>query len=255
MTINDLKPTEFTGATILLPIVDEVQAVKKTVGIILDTCDNNDIEEILLVVSKKANEKCMENLAEIKKNTKDVNIKVVVQTHPYIGGAARDAFEIAKGSHFISMPSDLELDPCCAAEMIKESKKHPDKIITTSRWLIKNNFIDYNQTKKIINCCAQKFLAVLFNVKLTDITSPTQLCPTKIYQSINWERYDFPFLLEISLKPIRLGVEFVEIPVRFLSARNEGKSSNSFFNTAMYLPVAFHNRFMKKSKILKQITI
>jgi hypothetical protein len=142
------------------------------------------------------------------------------------------------------------LDPRCVADMIMESKKYPDKIITTSRWLIKNNFTQYRRFKKFFNYNGQKFLSLLFGAKLTDMTSPTQLCPSKIYNSIRWERYDFPFLLELTLKPLRLGVEFVEIPVK-LSSRKEGKSSNSFLLTAMYLPVAFHNRFISKKKILK----
>ena len=86
---------------------------------------------------------------------------------------------------------------------------------------------------------------------MTDFTIPFQIVPTELYQAINWENEGFPILIEAVLKPVRLGYDFVEIPTNCYS-RKQGKSSNSFKQTAKYLPVALHIRFMKKKDILKK---
>lgn len=239
----------FTGATIALPVVDEIFSVDETVRIITDVCRPEDIREFLLFA---VDEKTARKIDGLPEKYPQSEIRIIVQRHPHIGGVIRDAIDEAKGSHLMTFPSDLDLDPACTAEMIRLCKQSPEKIITTSRWLIKDNFKKYNSTKRIFNFLGQKFLAALFNPRLTDISSPTQIAPLDVYRSIAWERYDFPFLLEVSLKPLRLGVEFAEVPIRFYSMRQEGKSNNSFKNTALYLPVALHNRFMPKSKIIKK---
>jgi len=75
--------------------------------------------------------------------------------------------------------------------------------------------------------------------------------PTEIYRSIKWESEGFPILLELVLKPLRIGCEFIEIPTNCYG-RTQGKSSNSFRQTAKYFSTAIHIRFMKKENILKK---
>ena len=121
-------------------------------------------------------------------------------------------------------------------------------IATTSRWLTRD-FEGYGKTRLVLNYLAQVFLRVLYGSKQTDLTNPVQIVPTKLYQSIRWEETRFAILLEMVLKPVRLGYKFREIPVECRN-RNEGKSSNSFLQTAEYLKTALRIRFMKKSDIL-----
>ena len=68
-------------------------------------------------------------------------------------------------------------------------------------------------------------------------------------QKIRWEELRHPFFLETALKPLRLGVKFIEIPGHW-TARTEGESQNSFFANFKYFRTAWHNRFLKKEQIL-----
>ena len=143
------------------------------------------------------------------------------------------------------MALDLDTVPL----LIELAKKEPDVIHSVSRWKKGCKFYGYGKVKRVINFCAQKFLAVLYMRNLTDFTIPVQIAPAELYQSIKFEETRFPFLLEMVLKPIRLGYQFTETPTNCYS-RKEGKSSNSFMQTAAYLRVALHIRFMKKEDIL-----
>ena len=70
-------------------------------------------------------------------------------------------------------------------------------------------------------------------------------------KSINWEELKHPFFLETALKPLRLGVKFVEVPAKW-KARTEGESVNGFFANFMYFRTAWHNRFMRPENIYKE---
>ena len=69
-------------------------------------------------------------------------------------------------------------------------------------------------------------------------------------QSIKWEELKHPFFLETALKPLRLGVKFIEVPGHW-AARTEGESQNGFFDNFKYFKTAFHIRVLKEEDILK----
>ena len=185
---------------------------------------------------------------EIKASETDVPIIVMKQIRPNMA-CVNDTIDVSKGSHCLLLASDMALDLDIVPHLIELAKKEPNIIHSVSRWKKGCKFYGYGKFKRVINFCAQKFLAVLYLRNLTDFTIPVQIAPAELYKSIKFEETGFPFLLEMVLKPIRLGYRFTETPTNCYS-RKEGKSSNSFMQTADYLRVALHIRFMKKEDIL-----
>ena len=168
-----------------------------------------------------------------------------------MGGAIREGFEIAKGSHVVLMSSDLETDPNIIQEFIANAKKHPSRIITASRWRKGGGFEKYNKVKLICNLIFERTIGLFYFVNLTDITYAFRIFPTELMRSIEWTELKHPFFLETALKPIRLGVKFIEIPAHW-AARTEGVSQNSFFANFKYFKTAWDNRFLKREQILKK---
>ncbi len=76
-----------------------------------------------------------------------------------------------------------------------------------------------------------------------------RIFPTALVQSIRWEEVRHPFLLETVLKPLKLGVKVVEIPIKW-EARLEGESQNPFFRNFVYFRIGFKVLFYSKKKIL-----
>ncbi len=240
--------TEFKGVTIMMGAVSEVDSLRKTVHTILDVCDHKDLTEIIIGYSQKATPECLAAINELSSMECDVPVVTFEQIKPFMLGIT-DMIERARGSHTILVASDMALDLSVVPVMIERAKKEPDVIHSASRWMKGCEFYDYGKTKKFINFCAQKFLAVLYMRNLTDFTIPVQIAPSKLYKSIKFEAIGFPFLLEMVLKPIRLGYKFTEIPTNCYP-RTDGKSSNSKKQTFDYLKTAIHVRFMPKKDIL-----
>lgn len=242
--------SEFKGVSIVTGAVTETSSLQATVDFILKNCNHTDVAQIIIGYPDRATPECLETIKNIEANQDDVAVITFLQKRKSLGFLT-EAFDKAKGSHIITVDSDMALDLALIPEMIENAKREPETIFSASRWLGGNKFYGYNKFKKVLNICAQKFLSVLYASDLTDFTIPYQIVPTKILQSIEFEETGFPIFLEMVLKPLRLGYKFKELPTDCHS-RTEGKSSNSFAQIPQYLKTALHVRFMKKEDILKK---
>ncbi|SEP97763.1 hypothetical protein SAMN02910289_00987 [Lachnospiraceae bacterium RM5] len=244
---------KFKNVSILLPTLNETFSFIKTVEIILDECNHNDIGEFIAIVCERTKDesiKCINKAKEISEKN-GISFKILYQIKPFAGGAVQDGMMEASSSHTLMMAPDLETDPHSVKDFIEMSKKYPNDMITASRWKSNNSFEGYNKIKYVLNWIFQKFFSWFYGVKLTDITFGYRLAPTKLFKIINWEEVKHPFFLETCLKPICLGVKIHEIPSGW-KAREEGESQNSLLQTFKYLKIAFKVKFETKEKMLKR---
>lgn len=241
---------EFTSVTIIVGTTNEKESLIQTVDSIMESCDEADIDKILLVKSKDASEDCNYAISLLEEKYPG-KVSGLEQSRKYVGGAIRDGFDAAESSHIMLLPSDLGVNLDCVPRMIERVKEKPDVISKTSRWLKKGSFHNYDKTRKTFNAAAQLFLRLLYGAKLTDFTSPVQTAPAEAYEKSDWQELNFPFLIEMVLVPLRLGYSFEEIPVECYN-RKEGFSRNSAKQTALYLRTALRVRFTPKSKLYKE---
>lgn len=240
----------FNSVSIIIPAINETYLLQQTVDIIADTCKNNDIAEIIIVLCDRTTDACTKAAHAVKDKYNSFLIKIYYQREPYIGAAYKEPFMFATGSHVIIMSADMETDPEQVKDFIESQKKHPDAVITASRWVKGGDFSGYNKIKLILNFIFQKILSVLYLTKLSDMTYGYKSLPIDLVQSIKWKETKHPIFLEMALKPLRLGVEMHEIHSKW-KARTEGESQNSFFQNFNYISVAFSCRFIRKKNILK----
>jgi glycosyltransferase involved in cell wall biosynthesis len=240
---------KFTSVSIVLPAINETFSFKATADIILQTCNKEDIRELFIVLCGKSTPECVKTAEQIREIA-SVPVTIYYQKKPFIGGAMQEAFDLVSGSHVVMMSTDLETDPNVIQEFIKLAKEKPDNIITASRWIKRGGFKGYNKVKLLSNYMFQKLIALLFFSQLTDLTYAFRIFPTELVKKIRWEESRHPFFLETALKPLRMGVKFIEIPAKW-EARVEGESQNSFFKNFEYFRTAFRIRFMKLTQIIK----
>ena len=208
-----------------------------------------DILEIIIVVADFTSADSFEAIQELQSKYGDL-IRLHHQKMRFIGGAMREAFELAKGSHTIMMASDLETDPKLVPILIAQAKLFPHKIITVTRWAAGGGFVDYSNIKLLANWLFQKIFSLLYWTNLTDMTYAYRIFPTEVLKAINWQELRHPFLFETMIKPLRMGAEAIEIP-GFWRARTEGESQNTFFRNFEYFKIGLKVRFMPKSEIIK----
>jgi glycosyltransferase involved in cell wall biosynthesis len=247
--MTDYPQTDrFESVSIILPVINETTSLEETVKIILRDAKDR-VKELLIVVCKRTTPESMEVVNQLRGALGDL-VVVLEQKLPFLGGALRDAFDVARGSHVIIMASDLETNPNEVGMLIAEAEKNPSAIVTTSRWIKGGEFHGYSKIKLICNWIFQHFFSLLYGTSLTDMTYGFRIFPTKLVQAIRWEEVRHPFNLESIVKPLRLGVPVVEIPSVWY-ARIEGESQNPFFRNFAYFPIGIKTRFAGRKAILK----
>lgn len=230
--------------SVIFCAVDETDALKDA----FESIDKSAyISEFIFVLSKSASKKCVETAAKL---CRDKRCRLIFQSGKGLGNAIKNAIDAARTSHMIVWPSDGGMDVSAIKTMVSLSQKHPESIVTVSRWLKGGGFEGYGHIRKIINCISQKMFAVLYGCKLTDFTNPTQIAPTELYKKIKWQSDGFDFIPEMTFKPLRLGCRFIEVPCKNLK-RSEGKKHNSIKDLVKYYLIAPKIRFMKIDDILK----
>jgi hypothetical protein len=208
-----------------------------------------DISQYLIILCSKTTPACRKIAEELVLEVPG-KVQLLEQRLPFLGGAVRDGFDAASSTHVIMMSSDLETDPDTVPLLIAGAKQHPATIITATRWKRGAGFEGYDPLKLVLNKIFQAFFALLYRVRLTDLTFAYRIFPTELVRSIRWEELKHPFLFETIIKPLRLGVEVVEVPSTW-RARSEGVSHNSFLTNFVYFRIGMKTLFMSPGSILK----
>lgn len=247
MSAHIALPDAFSGVTVLLPAVTETDSVAET-GRILQKTSDADINEVIVVVCDKTTPASLARCEALREVFAD-RLRMHHQTLPYLGGAMREAFQLATSDHVVMMATDLETDPWIVPDFIEQSKAKPKAIITASRWAEGGGFSGYGPHRVAANWTFQHLVSLLYRTKMTDATFGFRLFPTALVKQIRWQGLRHEFLLETVLKPSRLGVEVVEVPTKW-KPRGDGESQNSLAMQARYVPTMFRNRIISRSSIL-----
>ena len=231
-----IKYDKSYSVSIILPILNEINSLKKTLKI-LDKI--NVRKEYLIIYSNKLTEaKVKKEIIKLK--TKYKNMRSKPQQRSFVGGAIDLGIKLAKKNYIVIMASDLETNPHELKNMIKVSKKNPKYIISADRWIGQKGFSNYGMIKFLANFFFQKIIRILFRYEILDFTFAYRLYPKKALKGYKIKELRHGFALEILLNPVRKGFKVITLPAKW-KKRIEGSSSitiNSYFS---YLRVLFRN--------------
>jgi glycosyltransferase involved in cell wall biosynthesis len=235
---------EFESTSIVIPVVNEVASLKEIVDCLFSEPDSL-IREVLIIV-------CPKTTAESRKACQDLQeryagrIKILAQKLPFLGGALREGFSAATGSHVVVMYSDGESDPKAVAELVRNAGQNPQAIISASRWLPDSSFEGYPKFKLLMNFLFQKVFSMLYGRHITDFTFGFRIYPSLLVKTIVWQETGHSFVLESILRPLLLHTTILEIPTIW-QARSEGKSQLKPSMYFRYLWIGCKLRFSSKS--------
>jgi dolichol-phosphate mannosyltransferase len=232
--------------SVILPVMDETASLKETIRILLEE-NSQTITEVLIVVCAKTTPESLA-ICQALEREQPALIKLRWQKLPFLGGAIRDCFDWATGSHVLIMASDLETDPRTVKDLIATAETGFD-IVTATRWTQKDGFHGYDPLKYSLNWIFQQMIRLLYGTKLSDLTYAFRIFRTKWVKNIRWEELKHPFLLETVLKPMRLGATIAEVPAVW-RAREEGISHNTFWQNFVYFRIALRTRFSTRHRLL-----
>lgn len=240
--------TAFAGVTVILPAVTETDSLDETARILKDECDD-DIRQVLVVVCDRTTPATMARCRALEDHF-GARLLIHHQELRFLGGAMREAFELATASHVIMMSTDLETDPRTARRFIEVAREKPHAIVTASRWIEGGGFSGYGRARVAANWAFQRLTSLVYRTPLTDATFGYRLFPTALVKAIRWEGLRHEFLLETVLKPVRLGAEVVEVPMRW-TPRPDGESQNSLAIQARYVATLLRTRLAPAASFLR----
>jgi len=220
--------------SIILPILNEINSLKKTLSII------NKIKvykEFIVIYSKKLTNNSVKNeINSLKKKYK--NFKCFKQIKPFVGGAIDLGIIKAKKKHIALMASDMETNPYELKNMINVSSKNNNCIISADRWISNKGFSDYGVIKFLANFTFQKLLKIFFNYKILDFTFAYRIYPKKALKNYRIKELRHGFALETLLAPMKKGFSVITLPAKW-KKRVEGNSSITIESYISYLRVFF----------------
>lgn len=232
--------------TFVLPVLNETESLRTTVGTILRLAAD-DLHELLVVTADRSTPQSVQVARQLQQEHPGL-VRIHQQRLPRLGGAMREAFELAAGSHVMLMASDLETDPELIPRFVEKMQEGRWDIVSGSRWLAGGGFEGYGRLRKLLNWLFQRSFRLLYSARLTDLTFAYRLYRREVLEGIRWEELGHPFLLECLLKPLRLGARVAEVPCRWQS-RREGRSAGSFRQMLQYVPLAIRVRLTRPARI------
>jgi len=233
--------------SIVLPIMDETWSLRETVRILMDE-NAGVIGQIIVIGGKRTTPESLASARELAAQHPEL-ITIEMQRLPFLGGALRDAFDCARGTHVVMMASDLETDPHEVKALVAAADGYD--IVTGTRWKGHGDFHGYSPVKYVGNWVFQKMLSLLYATSLSDLTYAYRIYRMKWVKEIEWEELRHPFLLESLIKPLRLGATVKELPMVW-KARSEGDSHNPFWQNFLYFRTALKVRFASRKSLLRE---
>ena len=222
--------------SIILPILNEINSLKKTL-IILNKIKME--KEYIIIFSKKlTNKNVCNQIFNLKKKYK--NLKYFPQKKPFVGGAIDLGITKASKNHIAIMASDLETNPLELNKMIKISSKNLDCIVSADRWISAKGFNNYGIIKFLANFIFQKLLIFYFNYKILDFTFAYRVYPKRALKGFKIKELRHGFALELLLVPMKMGFKVITVPAKW-KKRVEGYSSITIKSYLSYLKVFWNN--------------
>lgn len=213
----------FSGLSVIIPTVDETNAIVKTVEIIEKICNEKDIKEILIIHSLKSTEAHINSLKKLSESKPHLNIKVLPQPGKGLGDALFYGCRISTASHFFMIGADLENDTYELKNLLELAKKNPDTVITTSRKKRKDGLKNYSRLKHILSDMFDLLMKIFFRSRQTDITYAYQITPKKYFDEKYFGEDHSAFILELALLTDIKKLPFIEVPTG-IAKRQEGIS-------------------------------
>lgn len=216
----------FTGLSVVIPTIDEIEDIEEVLSIIINTCKKEDISDISLIYAPFSEKKFIEHLHSFKEAYPDTVFNIACQKGKGVGDAVRYGISMSRGSHIVMIGADMENDPHDICVMAELSKKHPDCIITGSRRLKKGGFSEYPRSKIFLNLAFQLVLKILFGTKGSDVTYLFQSTPVEIIRNHNFLCPE-AFVLELALLAETRRLPSIEFPSK-VYRRQHGSSHLTF---------------------------
>ena len=205
---------------------NEVESLKQ---IIIQIHEGLQVDYELIVYLKNENCPSFSALKELMAQHPDWDIGYCFQKEPYIVATLYEVAKISKGSHILVWMADNEITTDSLFQMAKLSRTYPKAIVCASKFHKDSVLHDYGRIKKIVRKSLDLLINILYHKRGRDFYSVNKILPLEYFDEMYFSSPEH-LLFEYTLVALKLGKEYLEVPVVF-HKRTEGESSfNLMFN-------------------------
>lgn len=211
----------FKSLTVILTATNETDSLRRVIDGVFENCSDEDLDKIIVFVKYDDCPSAFEARKIIEEKISN-KIEICVQKSGTIEGTFYEIPPLATSSHFVIMASDGEMDPATLRDFIVIAKQKPESIVCGAKWHKDSVVIGHDFHRTLGSKFVDTFAAVVMGIKATDLFSLFQIYPTDVYRKMNFKPERA--LSEFTLKPIKLGVEYIEIPTTY--KKEKGRKNN-----------------------------
>jgi len=204
--------------SVVIPVWNEVNTIKKLMNIIFDV----DLNKEIIIVDDGSTDGTRELIKKDYGKRKDVKV-ILHEKNKGKGSAIRNGLKHATGDIVIIQDADLEYDPRDYPKLVQPIINGETEVVYGSRFLNRKNkyFFSMNLiATKILNLMAN----ILYNAKITDEPTCYKVFSKKAIDSVDLKCKGFEFCPEVTAKIRKNGYKIKEIPISYKPrSKKEGK--------------------------------
>ena len=238
----------FEKATVFLLATNEQILLKQALDVILETCEDNDIAQIVIALKSEDCASSTYLKKRILPDKKYAKVSCYVQKKPGIVQCMSELPPLVVGSHFLMMSADNEMSPHAVCALIAAAKEHPDTIVCAAKWKRDSQLREKTNLHLIGSYLLNQMTARILHVQANDPCSIFRIYPIDVFRKLPSGR-NKDFLFEYTVKPLAIGMQYTEIPTEYKN-RAESESNFNYLNyfvfAAQYLRHAAQYRLLAK---------
>ena len=229
--------------SVLVTVYSETFSIVETINRIRAK-NRQYIHEIILVVSPKSSNECMEICKKLE--TENIDIKIHIQkNNPGVGWAIREGMDLAEGNYVALLSADLETEPEAVDRMVMKIEATGCDLLIGNRWMKGGGFTNYDPLKYVLNWIFQLVFSALFRTRIGDLTYGLKVMRKEMVDAIEWTGTFHEIFIETTIRPIHGGYHVEQVPTVWVG-RIEGESKNTFLRNFRYVNLAFKVLFTHK---------
>lgn len=137
----------FDCVTVFIFATTETDLLSETIRRIRSSCRDDDLSEIIVVVPS-ADFPSYRHTQKLMEQDPTGKLSIYLQKNGRFELFMTELPPLVKGSHFVFMAADLEMDPTNLQTFIQKAKLHPHRIIAASKWLPESTVTGYGKLRR-----------------------------------------------------------------------------------------------------------
>ena len=180
--------------------------------------------------------------------SKSFEVKLIVRKNRRgIGSALQEGYDNASSGIIVSIDTDLQQETGKLKEML-EMVEGGTEFVQGSRYLHGGSLEGFSFFRKVTSAVANRLVLLLRSSKTpcTEATSNFRAFQKRVLRKVRIESRGFAGVPEFSLKAIKQGFSYKEVPIRFYNRKAGRSKLNVLKEMAGYLAALFSLRLQGK---------